>query len=178
VTSPGSRRAALVLLAIAAACVGCDHAAKHVARSTLDVSGAVAFASETVRFELAQNPGVFLSFGAGAPAALRSFVLLGLVPVALALVCALAWRAGFSSGASLVGLALVAGGGAANWLDRLLHGGAVTDFVSLGLGPVRTGIFNLADVHILAGAALLLLAHARRREPGPRGAGPAPGGAE
>jgi len=54
-------------------------------------------------------------------------------------------------------LSLGAGGGLSNWLDRLLHGGAVTDFVSLGLGPLRTGVFNLADVFIVAGVALLLL---------------------
>jgi signal peptidase II len=164
VTRPASGRAALVLLVIAA-CVGCDHAAKHVARSALDAAQVVAFAAETVRFELALNPGAFLSLGAGAPSALRSVFLLGLVPLALAVVCGLAWRAGFRSGASLVGLALVVGGGAANWLDRALHGGAVTDFVSLGVGPLRTGVFNLADVHILAGAALLFLARARRAAP-------------
>jgi signal peptidase II len=62
------------------------------------------------------------------------------------------------SGASLLGLGLVAGGGAANWLDRVLNAGAVTDFVRIDLGVARTGIFNLADVFVLAGAALFLLA--------------------
>ena len=52
---------------------------------------------------------------------------------------------------------IVCGGGLANWLDRLLHQGAVTDFVSLGVGPLRTGIFNLADVVVVGGVALLLL---------------------
>jgi lipoprotein signal peptidase len=33
----------------------------------------------------------------------------------------------------------------------------VTDFVSLGIGPVRTGIFNVADVAIVAKVLLLLL---------------------
>jgi signal peptidase II len=58
-------------------------------------------------------------------------------------------------------LALLCGGGLANWLDRLLNGGAVTDFVSFGVGWLRTGIFNVADVAIMAGAALLLLPIAR-----------------
>ncbi len=40
--------------------------------------------------------------------------------------------------------ALIAGGEVANWLDRLVHGGTVIDFVSLGIGPIRTGIFNVA----------------------------------
>ena len=33
--------------------------------------------------------------------------------------------------------------------------GSVTDFMSLDIGPVRTGIFNFADVSILAGVAPL-----------------------
>lgn len=52
---------------------------------------------------------------------------------------------------------MIVGGGLANWLDRMLHDGAVTDFVSLGLGPLRTGIFNVADVAIVAGLLLLVL---------------------
>jgi signal peptidase II len=30
------------------------------------------------------------------------------------------------------------------------------DFLNVGLGPVRTGIFNVADMAITAGAALLV----------------------
>ncbi len=49
-------------------------------------------------------------------------------------------------------LILVAGGGIGNLLDRLLHHGGVTDFLSIGLGSFRTGIFNLADIYILIGS--------------------------
>ena len=56
------------------------------------------------------------------------------------------------------------GGGLGNWLDRVMHDGAVTDFVSLGLGGLRTGIFNVADLAVVAGT-LLLVASARRRAP-------------
>jgi signal peptidase II len=114
-------------------------------------------AADTLRFELASNPGAFLSVGAGLPAGLRQLIFLGLVPFLLAVICVVALRSGFSSGWSLLGLAFVAGGGLSNWIDRLLHGGAVTDFVSFGLGPLRTGVLNLADVSIVAGVALLLL---------------------
>jgi signal peptidase II len=33
----------------------------------------------------------------------------------------------------------------------------VVDFVHIGIGPLRTGIFNLADVAIMGGGALLVL---------------------
>jgi len=33
--------------------------------------------------------------------------------------------------------------------------GAVTDFANLGIGWLRTGVFNVADVAIMAGVVLL-----------------------
>ena len=149
-----------VLLFVVAlfASAGCDHATKRLAREMLAETPAVSLAADTVRFELAFNPGGFLSFGASLPAAVRSLFFLAVVPLGLLLVCILLFRAGPLPGGALVGLGLVAGGGLANWIDRLVHGGAVTDFVSLGLGGLRTGIFNVADVSVMAGVAVLLLA--------------------
>ncbi|HXC20398.1 MAG TPA: signal peptidase II, partial [Steroidobacteraceae bacterium] len=56
-----------------------------------------------------------------------------------------------------IALALIAGGGISNLIDRLLYGGRVTDFLNVGIGSLRTGIFNVADMAILAGALLLIL---------------------
>ena len=36
---------------------------------------------------------------------------------------------------------------------------------NLGVGPLRTGIFNMADVALMAGMALLLLLHRRSGPP-------------
>jgi signal peptidase II len=157
----------LIFLALLLVPVGCDHLAKQIAYGALAGSPGVSLAADTLRFELTSNPGAFLSLGAGLPAGLRHVIFVGLIPLLLAVICAVALRSGFSSGWSLLGLAFVVGGGLANWLDRLQHGGAVTDFVSLGLGPFRTGVFNLADVSIVAGAALLLLISLKPS--GPRG---------
>jgi signal peptidase II len=129
-------------------------------------SGGFSLVADTVRFELTSNSGAFLSMGAGLPSGVRDLIFLGLVPCLLLAVCGFAIRSGLSSGWPLLGLALIAGGGLANWLDRLFHDGAVTDYVSLGIGPLRTGIFNLADVSVMAGAALLLFAG---RPPVPKG---------
>ena len=148
---------ALIFVALLLVPVGCDHVAKQIAHGALAGSPGVSLAADTLRFELTSNPGAFLSLGAGLPSGLRQLIFLGLVPFLLAILCVVALWSGLSSGWSLLGLAFVAGGGLSNWLDRLLHGGAVTDFVSLGLGSLRTGVFNLADVFIVAGVALLLL---------------------
>jgi signal peptidase II len=124
-------------------------------------------AGDTVRFELAWNRGAFLSLGEHLPDWVRDAVFLGLIPAVLGFVCFAAWRNGFAAHASVVGLALVVGGGLSNWIDRLMNDGIVTDFVSLGVGSLRTGIFNLADVSIMGGVALLFLSLREPKAPEP-----------
>jgi signal peptidase II len=44
-----------------------------------------------------------------------------------------------------------------NLIDRILYDGRVTDFLNFGIGPLRTGIFNVADVVGVIGAVLLFV---------------------
>jgi len=136
-------------------CVSCDHGTKQLAESRLASGAIVTCCSDALRLELAHNPGAFLSMGAQLAPSLRGAFFILLTPVGLALFIAFAVRSGLASGRAIVGLGLVAGGGLGNWIDRLLHDGAVTDFVSVGLGRLQTGIFNVADVCIVAGIAIL-----------------------
>ena len=153
------------------ACVGCDHAAKHAAGALLAQRGPVSLLGDLLRFELAFNRGAFLSVGEALPEPLRHGLLIGLVPVLLAFLCVWFLRSGLRSRGQRIALGLLVGGGLGNWLDRVLHDGAVTDFVSLGLGGLRTGIFNLADLAVVAGMTLLL-ASARHRAETPGAAHP------
>jgi signal peptidase II len=47
-------------------------------------------------------------------------------------------------------------GGMGNFIDRTTNNGAVVDFLNVGVGSLRTGIFNIADVAIMLGVALFL----------------------
>lgn len=145
------------------ACVGCDHAAKHAAEQWLAGSPGVEWLGGIVRFELVANPGAFLSLGDRLPEVVRDVLLIGLVPVLLAAVGWAALRGPGATRAQVGAFALIAGGGLANWLDRVVNDGAVTDFVSLGYGPLRTGIFNVADLAIVAGLLWMLAAGAGGR---------------
>ena len=58
----------------------------------------------------------------------------------------------------MVALSCIFSGGASNLYDRALNNGAVVDFLNIGIGPLRTGIFNIADMAILFGAGLFLIA--------------------
>jgi signal peptidase II len=40
--------------------------------------------------------------------------------------------------------------------------GSVVDFVNIGIGPFRTGVFNVADVAIMLGIAIVVASEFRR----------------
>lgn len=147
----------LPFLAILLATAGCDHVAKQVAVSSLDAPHSLSLAGATLHLEVTTNPGAFLSLGAGLPSWVRTALFLGLVPAVVAWLCARLLAGSHVSRGVVLGLGLLAGGGLSNWVDRVLHGGAVTDFMVLGLGPLHTGIFNVADVAVMAGSGILLL---------------------
>jgi signal peptidase II len=111
--------------------------------------------NDVLRFEYAENLGAFLGIGAGFP---RPIFLLfpSLLAVALIIVLArLMTQRQDVNLATLIGLSLMAGGSIGNQIDRIMNAGAVVDFMSIGIGQIRTGIFNLADIAILAGAFIL-----------------------
>ena len=152
----GRRASLLVVSVVVLGAAGCDHATKQLAISALSESHGVSLAGDTLRLQLASNPGAFLSLGAELPAWLRSLLFLALGPLAALALCVFLLLRGEASVPAWIGLGLFAGGGLGNWLDRLLHDGAVTDFLVLRVGPLHTGVFNVADVAVLAGIGLLL----------------------
>lgn len=140
------------------ACVGCDQATKSAARAYLVPGESQSFLHDTLRLTYAENPGAFLSLGAGLSDHARSILfILGVGLLSLgALFAAVCAR--HMSHWQVVALSLIAGGGAGNWIDRLANEGRVTDFLNVGIGSLRTGIFNVADMVLLAGIALYFLA--------------------
>ena len=148
----------MLFFATASSCVGCDHATKVLARDALSGLGRVVLVHDFVRLELTTNSGGFLSLGAQLPPDVRELFFVLLVPLLLVVVGIALLRAGSLRRSQIAALGLFVGGGAANWIDRLLHAGAVTDFVSMGVGPLRTGVFNAADVAIMIGAGLFAVA--------------------
>ena len=57
---------------------------------------------------------------------------------------------------ALLGAALMVAGGTSNLMDRISYG-MVIDFMNVGIGPVRTGIFNVADMAIMVGVGIVVL---------------------
>jgi signal peptidase II len=149
---------ALVLIG----CVGCDQISKSAAREYLAGTGVHSYLSDTLRLEYAQNPGAFLSIGESLPPAVRYTGLV--IGVGVFIVALLAWaavdaRLGWMQ---RVALAAIGAGGASNLIDRIRFDGVVTDFLNLGVGALRTGIFNVADSILMLGAVVLLISFRAR----------------
>jgi signal peptidase II len=147
------RSARLAFLALVmAATIGCDRVTKHMATALLADGPTQSFLADSVRLTYAENTGGFLGLGASLPPVVRTSMFV--FATGLALVTLLVpllrsrwffWRA--------LGLVLFLAGGASNWVDRALRG-SVVDFLNVGIGWLRTGIFNFADVAIMLGVAL------------------------
>jgi len=150
---------------------GCDRVTKHIATVALEGTDGQSYLADTVRFEYAENTGAFLSLGATLPDDLRKTILATATSLVLVGTVFMAFKLRWSAG-PLFGLALIFSGGASNLADRVLHG-HVIDFMSVGLGPLRTGIFNVADMAIMLGVVVMVSTRGRADvvEPVP----PAPG---
>lgn len=150
-----SRSSRLLMIVAALATIGCDRVTKHVAASALAGRPGQSYLADTVRLQYAENTGGFLSLGANLPPVARTWIFtvatgllfLAMIPVA---------RRHMASGWQLVGVTLLFAGGFSNWIDRLMNG-RVVDFLNVGIGPVRTGIFNVADVALMLGGVLVAI---------------------
>lgn len=151
----------LALVAIALVTIGCDRVTKQAATLMLAGAPARSYLGDTVRLAYAQNTGGFLSWGADWPSPVRTAVFTVGTCVLLLGLLAAASRRRWSS-AAMLGITLFAAGASSNWIDRVLHG-SVVDFLNVGIGPLRTGIFNVADVALMLGIALVVFTEARER---------------
>lgn len=152
-----------IVVIVVIVCTACDRAAKAAAQRSLSTAAPVSLLGDLVRFEYTENSGATLGLGSTLPGALWILVLSVLVGIVFLAALVFALRAAEPGPLALAGVALVAAGGLGNLLDRLLNHGRVIDFVSFGLGPLRTGIMNLADIAIFAGAALFLILSVQER---------------
>ena len=82
-------------------------------------------------------------------------LLVALLAVISTAVAVLMWRA--TNRLAAMGFALILGGALGNLCDRVLHDGAVFDFLALHLGGLPLFVCNLPDIFISAGAVLLFL---------------------
>jgi signal peptidase II len=137
--------------------ISLDQGTKVLAQQYLMGEPPIIYWGDLFRFEYAENSGAFLSLGAGLPDSVRFLLLTVVVGVILLGACYMLLTDPKISKLSIWALSLMVSGGASNLLDRMFRAeGRVVDFMNMGVGPLRTGIFNIADVAIMAGLFLFL----------------------
>jgi signal peptidase II len=146
-----------VLLVILIACVGCDQGTKYTAKHFLENQKTLSYMGDIFRLSYTENSGGFLSLGAGLPENVRLITFVVLTPIFLAgfllfVICSKKLNV-----LAVSSSALIISGGLGNLIDRIINQGAVIDFMNIGIGSIRTGIFNVADLAIMAGVFMFLI---------------------
>lgn len=167
------RRRMRFLCAVVGLVVVLDQLTKVAARAYLAPRPPMSVLGGIVQFAYSENVGAFLGLGAALPPLIR-LLLFGVLAAVLVIgVAAYTLTARGLTRWEVAAASLVVAGGLGNLIDRVLRRGRVTDFVSVGIGLLRTGIFNVADVAIVAGVGWFLILFAleapARRGPGQDG---------
>lgn len=138
--------------------IGCDRITKDLAREHLMNKEAISFFHDTFRLEYVENTGAFLGLGDSLPETV-SFWLLSMLPLAflLGLFIYTIKNSRQFSFTRMLFLSLIFAGGIGNIIDRILFQRHVTDFMNLGIQNLRTGIFNVADMCVMAGVIGFIL---------------------
>lgn len=144
----------LLILAILFSCVGCDQASKSVAKSYLSETHAIVLLGDTVRLQIAKNYGAFLGLGTSIGEGSGSMLMSIGIGAVLAALLTYLFISKPQNPIVGVAVALIVGGGVGNLIDRVRYGGYVVDFLNVGIGSLRTGIFNVADMAIMAGVVM------------------------
>jgi signal peptidase II len=153
------RKYAPPLATALALALGLDLGTKAWAERALFRHVPVEVVGEWFRLTLGYNEGI--AFGLFATDGPGVIIASGAATLLIALWVVHALRTDGGAVPSPWALGLLLGGGIANLIDRI-GDGRVTDFLDLGLGMHRWPTFNLADIAIVTGVALLMAWSYRR----------------
>jgi len=163
---PGRTAAVLLCLATAAANILADRLTKLAAAALLKGKGSFVFLKGLLILRYTENRGAFLSMGQSWPEGIKTAVLL-VIPLLMCLALFLHSLLREKDRIRIILFTTIAAGGTGNLADRLFNDFYVIDFLNFGIGPLRTGILNVADLSITFGAVLLILLELRhRKDPG------------
>lgn len=147
------RSSAIAFWAVVAAITGVDVVTKWWAETGLlpqriphGISG------EWLRLTLVYNPGAAFGLNVGEHS---RWVFMALTVIALGILGRLYLNTRDDDYPRTIALALVCGGALGNLIDRVRSQQGVVDFIDIGFGSTRWPTFNVADMAVSSGAALL-----------------------
>jgi signal peptidase II len=153
---------ATIIFFVMISCVGCDQVTKNIAKYSLPKFETISFLNDTLRLQYAENQGAFLSLGATIPENIRYLLLTCLVAGFLLFLLYYLIKSKRIKNSTTIALSLILAGGTGNLIDRIFNEGRVIDFINMGIGSVRTGVFNIADIAITIGTIWFIFLSIRR----------------
>jgi signal peptidase II len=146
----------VVLLGICAVSVGLDQGTKWYAAENLSRFEMTSYWGDLLRIGYAENTGAFLGLGSSMSDSAKFWIFVCAVGLILAALLGYIFKTKSQPKLGIISLSLIFSGGISNFYDRAVNNGAVIDFLNIGIGSLRTGIFNVADMAIMLGVFILL----------------------
>jgi signal peptidase II len=143
----------VLYFAIAALVVILDQASKRLVWELYRYQGGADIIDGFLRITLNRNKGAVLGILSN-----MKHLLLIITIVSIGVLVFFAYRMRFAPTHKRVYVALIIGGAFGNLIDRLAAG-EVLDFIDMGIGTYRWPTFNVADIAVTIGAALLILGY-------------------
>ncbi|MDD3061066.1 MAG: signal peptidase II [Sulfurimonas sp.] len=139
---------------ILAITVSIDQGFKLIAINFLQNKQSTSYMYDIFRLQYSDNSGAFLGIGNNLPEKVRFFIFTIAVLVMLIGLLIYVMK---NPKISLIAISIIVGGEVSNVIDRIYNNGAVIDFMNMGIGSLRTGIFNFADIFIMIGVGIFIL---------------------
>jgi signal peptidase II len=145
----------LLILLVLALNIGCDQVTKVLVRKHMDYYDEYSYLHRHISIHRVDNTGAFLCLGDSLSGPMRD-ILLNILPlIAVLFGLYYIFRKTDLNRTTLVAIILIIGGGLGNIYDRIRFG-SVTDFMHIDFGIFQTGVFNVADMSIMAGTFMII----------------------
>ncbi|MBN1499821.1 MAG: signal peptidase II [Spirochaetes bacterium] len=132
-----------------------DRISKIAATAFLKDREVFSFLFGSFKMIYVENTGAFLSLGSHWPAPLKYAVFI-IIPAAFCFYGIYYCIIKCTDIKMAVLLSTIIGGGLGNLIDRVIFDFKVVDFLNFGIGNLRTGVLNIADLSVTFGAILLI----------------------
>ena len=139
-----------------------DRFTKWMAEIYLKGNQRIGFLNDMFILTYAENTGAFLSLGRNWPILLK-YVLLLVIPIIICVYVFVYCLIKEKDKLRIVLLISIIAGGIGNLFDRIFNDFTVIDFMNFGIGKIRTGILNIADLSVTFGVIVLIIYEIRKR---------------
>ena len=140
-----------------------DRITKIIAIDFLKGKESISLFYNTIVFKYTENTGAFLSVGSDFPDVLKYIVFI-ILPVIICLYGLYYCAFKLADKKMVIIIVSIIGGGLGNLADRLFNDFRVVDFINFGIGTLRTGILNVADMSVTFGVIFLAIYSLKKKQ--------------